>query len=291
MSWDSIDMNLNRLERDDGHHDLTTTTFEIGMISAIACWYECLHGKSTLHRALGMISEAIHAEAIVLARVPRRTGGSGRLVAHDTLNKPNQAPAIGKSFARTLLGPYLEKSKPGSAWFSSLISDQPEPSLEQFQRRRRLAELVIIPLAMDEKHIDLLEIHFPSKPGSSARIMINHVAEIFAQSWRNRAPGTFTNTQLRFSKIKTNEVSGVPILSMENPARLSRAEFRVCVMLSKGKSVSRAQEELAISSSTVRAHLRNIYDKTGVESLSELLYQLISLAPYSSNDLSQEDVA
>jgi len=73
------------------------------------------------------------------------------------------------------------------------------------------------------------------------------------------------------------------ILSCDNPARLSRAEFRLCVFLSRGYSNESARRELGISDSTLRTHLRSVYQKTGASSLPELLYQLLSKASDTSS--------
>ena len=67
-----------------------------------------------------------------------------------------------------------------------------------------------------------------------------------------------------------------PILGVANPAKLSRAEFRVCLLLSRGLSVKGVTAELGLSEATVRSHLRSIYSKTEVAGLPELLYRILS---------------
>jgi DNA-binding CsgD family transcriptional regulator len=69
---------------------------------------------------------------------------------------------------------------------------------------------------------------------------------------------------------------------MDNPAKLSRAEYRVCILLAKGLSNERLLAELDVSYSTLRTHLRSIYAKTETSSRSELLYHLISKTPHMS---------
>ncbi len=64
---------------------------------------------------------------------------------------------------------------------------------------------------------------------------------------------------------------------MSNPAGLSRAEFRVCLLLSRGLSVKAVSEELGLSDNTVRSHLRTIYSKTETASLPELIYLIMSV--------------
>ena len=66
------------------------------------------------------------------------------------------------------------------------------------------------------------------------------------------------------------------LLGDANPARLSRAEFRVCLMLSRGLSLKVVREQLGIGESTLRTHLRSIYAKTNTENQAELLYRLLS---------------
>ncbi|TNC63599.1 helix-turn-helix transcriptional regulator [Rubellimicrobium roseum] len=78
----------------------------------------------------------------------------------------------------------------------------------------------------------------------------------------------------------------MPLLSVSNPARLSRAEFRVCVLLSKGLNTSSVCSELSISISTLRTHLRNIFAKTKVTSMAELLC-LLPLALMSKAQVSE----
>ena len=73
-------------------------------------------------------------------------------------------------------------------------------------------------------------------------------------------------------RIKPDE----PILGTSNPARLSRAEFRVCLLLSRGLSVKGVTVELGLSEATIRSHLRSIYSKTQTSGLAELVYRILS---------------
>lgn len=80
--------------------------------------------------------------------------------------------------------------------------------------------------------------------------------------------------------------SDVPyFLSHRNPAKLSRSEYRVCLLLSRGLSLKAVRQELGISNSTLRTHLRNIYAKSGVSSLAELTYHLLTVEgrPFSGS--------
>jgi DNA-binding CsgD family transcriptional regulator len=64
------------------------------------------------------------------------------------------------------------------------------------------------------------------------------------------------------------------LLGMENPARLSRAEFRVCLLLGRGLPPEAVARELQLSQATVRSHLHKIYAKTGSTTLADLVQRL-----------------
>jgi DNA-binding CsgD family transcriptional regulator len=65
--------------------------------------------------------------------------------------------------------------------------------------------------------------------------------------------------------------TGRSLLDTSNPARLTRAEFRICVLFSEGWTMPDLCRQLMISPSTLRAHLRSILAKTGLATLAELL--------------------
>ena len=101
------------------------------------------------------------------------------------------------------------------------------------------------------------------------------------RSWRGRKPGLVTQViaddRVPVARRVTDRANwDVPILGMSNPASLSRAEFRVCLMLSRGLSAKAVSEELGLSENTVRSHLRAIYAKTETSSLPELIYRILS---------------
>ncbi len=77
------------------------------------------------------------------------------------------------------------------------------------------------------------------------------------------------------------------ILGDTNPARFSRAEFRLCHLLSTGLGMKAVQAELGISDSTFRTHLRNIHDKTGTRGEAALLQLLLNAPPAAQADTAQ----
>lgn len=61
------------------------------------------------------------------------------------------------------------------------------------------------------------------------------------------------------------------ILGFQNPARLSRAEFRVCMKIAEGAENAAICAALCLSESTVRSHIRAICGKTGAADRGGLL--------------------
>ena len=267
-------------------NDITRSTMltgqaagETGMIGAVAQWCECLHGHAPMRKALKKLTDGIAAEAVVLTRLPRDDDAQPKVVVYDTLIDRKDVRSLDRSFARSVLGAYVGKTKAGTIWLSSYLGDDADPALETFQHRRGLAELAVIPLASDEKSVDVLEIHYRGALKTADHAVLYMVASTLASTWANRKPGSFIDSFLKRCTVKRSAVEAGPILGMSNPARLSRAEFRVCLMLSKGLTARRVREELGICRSTLRTHLRNIYYKTETENFAELVYQLISGQP------------
>jgi DNA-binding CsgD family transcriptional regulator len=190
-----------------------------------------------------------------------------------------------EAYAREILGPYFRQPKAGSVWFKTLTDMETDPRLERFHRRRHLTELAIIPLSVEDKATMFLEMHFSVHRGTGQHALINLCAPTLADTWSRRKPGLMTELILKRNRPNPTSVADVPILGADNPTGLSRAEFRVCLLLSAGLSTKRVCSQLGISESTLRTHLRSIYAKTETCSQSELLYVLLSPKPCEAAQL------
>lgn len=258
---------------------------EAGMVGAIAHWCEFLHGITPFNDALESLTKGLGAEVAVLSRVARDDPRNHKSLQFDSHSSRSNLAAIDRSFAHAVLGTYFEKPKAGSIWFKSMLERDTDPALEECHRRRNLADLVVVPLGINEKSIDFIEIHFPNALKFEHYALLNMVADTLARTWKNRAQGLVTQILSKSAIRIQRQEPTAPILSMENPAKLSRAEYRVCLLLSRGQSFEQAQAELNISPSTLRTHLKNIYAKTDSHSQSELLYRLLTFAPPESQDI------
>ncbi|MDE0589529.1 LuxR C-terminal-related transcriptional regulator [Halocynthiibacter sp. C4] len=251
---------------------------DVDMIGAIAHWCECLQGRNDLNSALKLLAESLNAKAVALARVSRDGSSPTKSVLYDSPDSKSTRHPLTRSYARALIGDYLLRTKVGAIWFKTLIDTESENALTEFHRNRGLNEMVVIPLEVHGKTIDVLEVHFAHRLDAGLHAILNILTPTFTETWKNRAPGLVTRSMLhRVTQKEPVGQGGLPIMSLENPAHLSRAEYRVCLLLCKGLSNGRICNELSICDSTLRTHLRNIYLKANMSSQAELTHNLLTM--------------
>jgi DNA-binding CsgD family transcriptional regulator len=250
------------------------------VVRAIAKWCEFLQGSSHASETLEVLAEAADVDVICVGRIQhdalQRTGG----VVLDKASPALGTAKFDRTFAGDLLGSHTRSASPGTIWFGSMLGSDPNSTLSEIQRARGWNEIAIVPLLRTAKHLDVLEFHFRTDTGNRHQLLLNMLAGTLSDTWQRRRPGLLTEAMLaRAAKEDDAKNALVPLLSAENPARLSRAEFRVCLLLSQGLSNEKVVDELEISLATLRTHLRNIYAKTGALGHSDLLYKLLNFAP------------
>lgn len=256
---------------------------QLGMIETVVLWCDALNGRAPLRRALSQVAISVNADVALVSKTSTDANGITRLVAADTRHNQSASP-VDRSFAHALLKEYVSKAKIGSVWSSRGMDDGPGDDLREFQSRNRLSELVVIPLSADHKELYFLELHFGKPKDGSQQAALNMLTGSLAQTWQSRSAGVFSASLPNIHKQKpANAKSDKPIMSFENPARLSRAEYRVCVQLNRGLSLVEVQKELQIGEATLRTHLRNIYAKTNTSGLPQLLYALLASSPYADD--------
>ena len=261
-------------------------------LEVVAIWCQATQGTIPLRRALGRIGRFLGCEVISICRIDRqRPRDFARVVSHDSRAVPAEdVMPFEVSFASGICGMDLEKTKPGSVWAGTLPDFDDRPRLASVYRHRRLAETIVIPLVHQGAHSDCLELHFAhaTAPGFCDRIGV--LASILADCWKDRALGLLSEAALSARREQVVADGHADILSPENPCRLSRAEYRVCLLLSRGLNNRAILSELSIGMSTLRAHLRNIYAKTGSASQPELIHKLLAGPPARSGRLSAEGI-
>ena len=252
----------------------------IDLIEGISGWVLALQGCSPLLTGLGRLRDALGAEAAVLTRLGRVDGAGTSVLASDAAAVRADGEPVDRSFAAGLLGSFVYKPRTGSAWFTEPADIDSDPALRSFYRRRRLSEMAIVVLQVEEKAVYFLELHFKDSLGSDGRTLASNLAGSLSDMWLQRATGRFSEALLKSRPTNAAEDgrkgARIEVLSVGNPAQLSRAEFRVCSLLSAGMNTARVCDELGITDSTIRTHLRQIYLKTGSANMADLLFKLLS---------------
>jgi DNA-binding CsgD family transcriptional regulator len=222
----------------------------------------------------------IGAEAGMIVRVSHSNNSTNKFIEVDTRDIDPYTPSLKRSYAMCVLGEYMAKSQESRLWLSSQVEDDEglfkDPSLSEWQESRSFSELVVFVLSTEKDKSEFLEMHF-REPVSAVHIQLMEcLLPILCRSWENRTGGLFSTALHEKCHPFVYKEDKEPILGYTNPSHLSRAEFRVCMLLSGGLSIEAIISELSISMSTVRSHLRNIYSKTDTSSHAELVYRLLS---------------
>lgn len=248
---------------------------EDGAIEAITRWCECIQGKQPLLAALRQLSAALGARGIVLYRHSRDAFGAAQGRIQSATAVVSSSADVTRSYAASVLGVYLDRPRAGSLWLSSLAEESNDPSLRVFQTKAKIPETVVIPLTVEDKRIDFLEIHFLARLSRHEQGVLQYLAEALSRLWVARIPGLFSEAILARREAESPAPRSDDLLSLSNPCGLSRCEFRICLLLSRGLNRSSVCRELAISAATLRTHLRSIYRKTETTSEAELLFALL----------------
>lgn len=155
--------------------------------------------------------------------------------------------------------------------------------LAQWRLRRGVVEIAVVSLESTGIQHDYLEFHFTRPLSVSQKAELETIFPTLVRAWRGRKTGLVTQAQMDVRMIHARKLAAdtklsgdAPILGDSNPAKLSRSEFRLCLLLSRGLSVKGSADELGLTEATIRSHLRAIYSKTNCSGMSELLYRILS---------------
>ena len=262
---------------------------DLRVLDGIASWCGALHGSMPLSNALNSLSDAISSDVAVLSR-DARSDGKVRLVAvHDIQKSDREQEHVKRAFAQDVLGAFYGRMRRGSSWFLSDHQDDHDfestQGLSSWRIARGIVDIVVVGLESSGLQHDFLEFHFSRVLSREEKQEIEALLPTLVRAWAGRKAGLVTQAQIderilqARAAAQANRIKpDAPILGVSNPANLSRAEFRVCLLLSRGLSVKGVTDELGLSEATIRSHLRSIYSKTGAAGLTELVYRLLSNA-------------
>ncbi|MEM9426219.1 MAG: helix-turn-helix transcriptional regulator [Pseudomonadota bacterium] len=269
---------------------------DLRVLDGVATWCGGLHGSVPLVDALRALCIGLGADAAGISRHHHRIEETPRQVA---LVSREGALPLRRAHCTDVLGYHFGHAKPGSLWTLSEMREDPGWSmthgLDGWLTSGGAAEVAVIPMSVTRQSADYIEFHFSQPLTRAALAEIEALVPTIVRSWVGRKPGlvarAMTDGKVLIAKNPSDGSRprwDKPILGMANPAGLSRAEFRVCVLLSRGLSVKAVSDELGLSENTVRSHLRSIYAKTETGGLSELIYLILSIP---DEDMGQTVVA
>lgn len=253
------------------------------ILGPVLQFLESTNDRFPLDRGLGAILGFLGAEAIAISRSTFNASAPRVVAVHDAEAGRCSAP-LERAFVAELLGSYLDRLKTGATWSLSRhlagSGGEPHPAVANWIRRRALKDIFVVVLESRTGHSDYLEIHLRREAGRTFEAKLDVLGPLLSRFWANRKPGLVADC---LGRRKLQRVSGgnamtsdVPLLSDLNPAGLTRSEFRVCTLVRRGLTVKAISEELALSVTTIRTHLRSIYAKTGVSGFNELAHRLIA---------------
>ena len=125
--------------------------------------------------------------------------------------------------------------------------------------------------------VDLMEFYFEKTTSHHGQADGDWGGAALARIYAARRPGVVADCFAQKSvEEETGAILDEPLLGPGNVAGLTRCEWRVCVLVSRGLSVKGIAYELDVSVATVRAHLRKVYNKTGLAGFQSLALRLVS---------------
>jgi DNA-binding CsgD family transcriptional regulator len=151
------------------------------------------------------------------------------------------------------------------------------PDADTWKMRNRIRDVGFICLSRNSREADYLELYFRENPGTGWEGAVGSSAAVLARVYEVRRPGLVTEALARDrARSERHLPDDFLILAAENVARLTRTEWKVCVLVSRGLVAKSVAAEIGVSTTTVRTHLRNIYAKTGFQGYHQLAHRLVS---------------
>lgn len=244
----------------------------------VAGWANALNGNGDLAECLEQLMRLVRADAALITRICLKDSKS-RYIARCTLRKGEVWPTQPRAFTVDLLGDCLRMARTGSIWKLSEAEGREGASLHGHREPQagKFAEIIAIPLWKGHASVDVLELQYLHSPAQHDLDLVVTLIGTLSSCWGSRVSGVIAKTLVRGRKLSCVEApydSDVPLLDCENPAHLSRSEFRVCTLLKEGMTVCAIAESLSIAPATVRTHLSSVFSKTGTSNQVELLHKL-----------------
>ncbi|MDA8587311.1 hypothetical protein N9L47_13800, partial [Rhodobacteraceae bacterium] len=221
---------------------------QLRVLDGIAGWCGGLHGSMPLQDAVSSLAYGFGSECAVLSRQFKSEVQARTVAIFDHYQDHADYVRLGRSLASDVMGSFFTQARGTTIWFLSDHQDDPDwkstNTLAHWQVSREVREVVVMVLASNQQQADYLEFHFTRQLARSEKLEFESLVPTIVRSWTGRQTGLVTQTRMNDRLVRARDIAQVdkmrwttPILGMSNPARLSRAEFRVCLLLSRGLSV------------------------------------------------------
>lgn len=263
---------------------LDNNQFAFGNVSEalhlVINWVEALHGRGGTAASLDLMLRLVSGRGAALIRLQLDTGVESALERVEPGAADTPLRRSGISFPQYLLGHGLGQAQGGSVWYLSELAREVAADERAGarlcipdERTREIAAIVLEPRTLTS---DILELQFPARLTVRDAEALSMLAGVLSRGWVQRSPDIFPGAA-DHGRVPGDAApaQSSAILSATNPAGLSRSEYRVCELVSRGLSAKAISGMLLISESTVRSHLRGIYSKTKASGQRELMYKLL----------------
>ena len=255
----------------------------VGALHGVASWTEALNGRGRLVDALKTWVEILRASEALILRLSLDTAVEETVARLDDGQRRVSTCPSDISFPQYLLGHGLGKARARSVWYMSEFDQKLCIDADSGARLRfgddRTREIAVVVLDPSNRVSDLLELRFTRLLSAEEMKSLSMLAGILSQVWQRRRANVISDSiaahQRRLDRSEECRTGG-SVLDAANPAGLSKAEYRVCMLMTHGLSAKLISRRLQVSESTVRSHLRNIYAKTEASGQRELMYRLLS---------------
>ena len=267
----------------NGDIDLDTAELSISGILRFAHWVQ---GCGELEPSLACLAELFDATRCALIRVNSESMAVEFIGAGDASEDRDEDHLV-ETFAAHILASDLRREHKGSVRFLSRMTQLPyrlRGGVDRQLADLNIEDIAFVCLDAGESGIVLLEFQYSVRPDSRCRRIVDWIVPKLLRAYgagRHRQIDTEISKMQGMIADRDGHLANSdaqPILSVENPAGLTRCEWRVCELASRGLAAKSIACELDVTCNTVRTHLRSIYYKTGVTGYHELVFALISQA-------------
>lgn len=234
-------------------------------------------GQAALTPALQSINKFMGADAVCLSR-QQRTKSIARVVDVIDRNCDPGRPKLRQPFAHAAFGKSTYHLRQGASVLLSDIANyrRLEESLDIWKHRRGIVDIGFICLEAGHGTRDILEFHFTRNSTAVWTAEATRTGAFLADVYKGRRSGLVEKQILqRKGPSRGSEHASPAIMAPNNPACLTRSEWRLCVLIACGLSREGIAQELGVTDNTIRTHLRNVYSKTGITTFHELALKLV----------------